>query len=245
MKTIRPLFLLGMLISAAVPLSSQTFTLPSPSADILYDFANTLGPDRTQQLQGILERVEKQTGVEVAIVTLPSIKQNKASAEKFTQFTGELFNQWGVGHKAVNNGVLLVVALNDRMMRFEFGSDFQETDLGNLEMRYNESILPLLQQENYSEAVFAASLLSVHAATESVSFWWFHRISILFFVLALVGVAISVAASRKGQKNAMKIAFVVTGVLLLLAVFTFNIDRSVAGFGGGAATGVGLTQTWA
>ncbi|MEX5487026.1 TPM domain-containing protein [Proteus mirabilis] len=46
--------------------------------------------------------------------------------ETIESFAFRVFNQWKIGRKGKDNGLLLVVAINDRNVRFEVGYGYEE-----------------------------------------------------------------------------------------------------------------------
>lgn len=84
------------------------------------DQTAVLGPGLCAKVTAVLLREEKSTSDEIAVAVVPTT--GDASIETWS--TG-LFNTWGVGKKGKNNGVLLVVALDDHTVRLETGRGAQ------------------------------------------------------------------------------------------------------------------------
>jgi uncharacterized membrane protein YgcG len=82
----------------------------------VHDFANLLSPAQRESLETLSQSVERQTTAELAIVTVPTL-----DGQSIDSYAHELFNQWGIGKKGLNNGVLLLVAPQERRMRIEVG----------------------------------------------------------------------------------------------------------------------------
>jgi hypothetical protein len=56
-------------------------------------------------------------------------------------FATNLFNAWGIGDAERNDGVLLLVARDDRLVRIELGAGYDPFDEGRLWTVFNEHIL--------------------------------------------------------------------------------------------------------
>lgn len=82
----------------------------------VHDFANLLSPEQSQAVDAISRDVERQTTAQIAVVTVESL-----DGQTVDDYAHELFNAWGIGQKDVNNGVLLLVAPNERRARIEVG----------------------------------------------------------------------------------------------------------------------------
>mgnify|MGYP000539572606 CR=1 FL=1 len=80
------------------------------------DMAGILTAAQKQQLNATLSALERDTGAEMAVVIL----QRTLDAEP-KEFATELFNRWGVGKKGEDNGILVLVALQQRRIEVETG----------------------------------------------------------------------------------------------------------------------------
>ncbi|MBG0565832.1 TPM domain-containing protein [Actinoplanes aureus] len=116
--------------SAATAASLLAIALPAPaSAAPAYpaadgrcvDRTGVLGDDLCSQITAILRADEKATSDEIAVAVVPTT--GDASIEAWS--TG-LFNHWGVGKADRDNGVLLVVAVDDHRVRLATGDGMAE-----------------------------------------------------------------------------------------------------------------------
>jgi uncharacterized protein len=80
------------------------------------DFSNVLPAETRAELEELLRATAAETTAEIAVATVPSL--DGMSVE---EYANRLFLEWGIGKKAVDNGVLVLVAPNDREMRIEVG----------------------------------------------------------------------------------------------------------------------------
>ena len=80
------------------------------------DKADLLDPDTEQALTLKSEALEKKTSDQLVVVTLPSLDGQTIEAIGLT-----LGRRWGVGQEDLDNGVLLLVAPNERKVRIEVG----------------------------------------------------------------------------------------------------------------------------
>ena len=102
-----------MVILAAPALALAA--LPPPSG-FVNDLAGVMDPQTKSQLENYLSSFNRQTGVEVAIATLPSL-----DGRTVEDVAVQLFKEWGVGKKGKDNGILFLVAPAERKMRIEVG----------------------------------------------------------------------------------------------------------------------------
>jgi uncharacterized protein len=92
--------------ATAVPLLQQRVT----------DLTGTLSPQVVTRIEQQLAAFEKEKGTQVAVLMLPSVQP-----ESIEEYTVRVFEQWKLGRKGVDDGVLLVIAKNDRELRIEVG----------------------------------------------------------------------------------------------------------------------------
>lgn len=107
-------FLLNLLF--AFPLILNAYRSPGHPSDVVDDFTSTLTVEQKQDLIAMLGRVEKETNVEFAVVLV-----NDLGGDTVEHFALRLFEEWGIGKKGQDNGLLLLIAVADRKMRFEVG----------------------------------------------------------------------------------------------------------------------------
>ncbi len=90
------------------------------------DLAELIQPSTQQQLEAALTQLEKSDSTQIVVLTIPSLK-----GEVLEEFSIRVVDQWQIGQKDVDNGVLLLVAKNDRKIRIEvgYGLEGKLTDL--------------------------------------------------------------------------------------------------------------------
>jgi uncharacterized protein len=84
------------------------------------DGANLIPADREQALSGRLAALERQAGPQFVVVTVPTL--DSASIEEFGLALGR---NWRIGDARRNDGVLLIVAPNERRVRIEVGTGLE------------------------------------------------------------------------------------------------------------------------
>ena len=82
----------------------------------IIDQANLLSPDVKKDIDGILKKQEKETSNQIVVVILNSL--NGYTIEEFSYQLGRF---WGIGQKDKNNGILLVVSMEEKKVRIEVG----------------------------------------------------------------------------------------------------------------------------
>ena len=68
------------------------------------DYENIYTADQNVILTSMITNYEKKTGVEIAILTVPSYESD------ISDYAVTTFKKWGIGKKGINNGMLLVIS---------------------------------------------------------------------------------------------------------------------------------------
>ncbi len=108
----RLLALLAVLLLAA-PLAAQEFP---PLTGRVVDAANVLPADVEARIAARSEAIETATTAQLVVVTIPDLQ-----GFPIEDYGYRLGRHWGIGQKGKDNGVLLIVAPNDRRVRIEVG----------------------------------------------------------------------------------------------------------------------------
>lgn len=86
------------------------------------DPTSILAPAATDTINAILARLEKSTGIETAVVMLPSIGEND-----IFDFSTDLFRKWGIGKAKNNNGLLILFVMDQHKVRLATGYGIEGT----------------------------------------------------------------------------------------------------------------------
>ncbi|HEY4552788.1 MAG TPA: TPM domain-containing protein [Bacillaceae bacterium] len=91
--------------------------VPGPAGDIyVQDFAGVLTSEQQKELLEIGRYLDDQTGAQIAVLTVPSLEN-----ETVEEYALTAFRQYGLGSSEKDDGVLLLLALEERKIRIEVG----------------------------------------------------------------------------------------------------------------------------
>lgn len=96
-------------LQAAEPARDAAGLVAVPPLARVTDLAGVLKPGEQQALEGKLSAYETAHGSQIAIIVLPSTQP-----EPIADFANRVGDVWKIGRKGVGDGVLIVVAVNDR-----------------------------------------------------------------------------------------------------------------------------------
>jgi uncharacterized protein len=127
--------------------------LPTPS-HYVEDYANVINASEEHSLNGILQELEQKTGAQYIILTVLS-----TGGLPIEQFSIELAEKWKLGQKGKDNGLLFVLAKNDRRWRFEVGYGLEGFVTDQYCSRTGRDVLvTYLKKGDYSRGIYEANL---------------------------------------------------------------------------------------
>jgi uncharacterized protein len=110
------LFIAVFFVTIASSVIAQN-VLPRPNPPkLVTDQAGVLTPEQLQTLEAKLVAIDDSSSNQIAVVILSSLE-----GQPKEEYATKLFREWGIGNKKTNNGVLLLVAIQDRQIRIEVG----------------------------------------------------------------------------------------------------------------------------
>ena len=109
------------------------------------DLTQTLSADQQAQLNAKLAAFEQQKGSQIAVLILPSTQP-----EDIAQFSIRVVEKWKIGREKIDDGILVLVAKDDRKIRIEVGYGL-EGAIPDLTAKrvINEIISPQFKQGNF------------------------------------------------------------------------------------------------
>lgn len=87
-----------------------------PLAAHVNDYASVMSKQGAEELEADLVRFEKSDSTQIVILTIPSLE-----GEDLETFSIKVAESWKIGQKGLDNGVILLVARNERRVRIEVG----------------------------------------------------------------------------------------------------------------------------
>ena len=228
---------------------------PVPINKYISDYVGTLQQNDTLSLASKLSDFEHRTGVECTVVIIDSVN-NYAPTASLESFATNLFNTWGIGDRNKNNGILLLVSLQDRKVRIELGAGYgakHEKAAANI---INNAMLPLFKQGKTKEAIMAGCDAIIKSTVpQPTSPWVWYGI---IFALIFFGI-IAFFALREALRHDTSYGFAPKDTsrswlyYYLFGVNSYKGNQSTkshysshtgSGFGGGRSGGGGASGGW-
>ncbi|MFA6458351.1 MAG: TPM domain-containing protein [Patescibacteria group bacterium] len=157
-------FLLGIFVLCLFAATANAVDFPA-FQNFVTDATGTLANETVAELNSKLANYEMQTGTEIAVALIAS-----TDGMPIEQYATQLGNEWGVGKAQVDNGALLVIAVDDRELFLATGSQL-EGALTDIEARdiIDEVITPRFKNGDFDGGI-SAGVDAITAAIAGESF---------------------------------------------------------------------------
>lgn len=196
----------------AIPDRDGLAAIPDP-VGYVNDRADLLDATTRARLEAFLDQVQRKTGVEFAILTVPT-----AQPETPEQYKVRVFERWGIGAGGTDEGLLMLLVLDERALRFETGYGLEGTLPDGLQSRlFRELMRPKFREGDYAGGIVAGVLEVARriAAEKQVTLEWDGQelvydetgrdppAWVLLMILGVVAfvVIVAIASSRGGTRR--------------------------------------------
>jgi uncharacterized protein len=152
------ILLLLILVSFAPPISAEV-RVPSQPPNYVVDLAGVIDSNAEASLNSYLKELELKTSAQVVVLTITSL--DGQSIENFS--INLAHDQWKLGQKGKDNGVLLLIAIEDRKYRFEVGYGLEailpDSQVGSIGRQY---LVPHFKKGDFSTGILSATLAVIN-----------------------------------------------------------------------------------
>ena len=129
--------------------------VPDKPYNHVVDLAGIINDDVEAKMNGYLLELEQKTTAQFVVLTIKDLEGGSIDEMSINI----AHNKWKLGQKGKDNGVLLLVAFQDRKYRFEIGygleSILPDSLAGSIGRQY---LVPYFKQGDYSTGIFTAGL---------------------------------------------------------------------------------------
>lgn len=151
-------FLLLALVLLAFGAMAVSPPVPDMPANYVVDLANIIDQGTEAKLDAILRELEQKTTAQVIVLTIDSLE-----GESLEEFSISLaHDRWKLGQKGKDNGVLMLVSMQDRKYRIEIGYGLEgvlpDSMVGSIGREY---LRPYFMKGDYSSGMYLATLAVV------------------------------------------------------------------------------------
>ncbi|MEP1230069.1 MAG: TPM domain-containing protein, partial [Litorimonas sp.] len=214
------------------------------------DQADMLATTDLQEINQIAKTLLMDEQIPIYVVTINSLAEFKTPSMSIDLYAQKLFDNWGIGYKNRNYGMLLVISKSDRRMRIELGQDWAGKRDKEAEFIINRVMQPRFKDGYFSEGI-TEGVKGMDGMARGMGLpspyyqWW---VVPALVCLALLTLFISISMFRSGKTG---IGWALLVALFVIIMFIIDIitspssgDNSVSGFGGGSSGGGGASGGW-
>lgn len=140
--------LLFLLFFPGAPEPAAALEVPPLTARV-NDYANILSESTEQQLEKLLQLFEQKETTQIGVLTIQSLQ-----GDNLERFSIQVVEQWKLGQQKTDNGVLLLIAKEDRKLRIEvgYGLEGKLTDLVSGKI-IKHIITPRFREGNFDQGL--------------------------------------------------------------------------------------------
>ena len=127
-------------------------TVPGYQEIHVNDYAGLLDEAAEERIRQMLIAFYDQAGVEMTVLTI----ERMTDFDHFGQiesFATQVFNTWGIGNASRNDGILVLVARFDRMMRIELGAGYARSRDAQMKTIIEDDFLPRFRVDDYQGGI--------------------------------------------------------------------------------------------
>ena len=139
---------MAVLVVATWCVAAETPLLQRRPSGAINDFAGVLNPSTRRSLENFATALHRHTGVALVLATVRQLEDHDID-----ETANLLYEEWGIGTEEKDEGVLVLLAVNDRRFRIEtgYGVEGYITDLRA--SRIIRDVTPLLQRNRRDEGL--------------------------------------------------------------------------------------------
>lgn len=141
---------IAIVLGIAIGTIVQAFAAPTKDM-MVTDNAGTLTAEQESEIEDMLYAINQRTGVELAVYTIETLNGQDIETK-----ANDLFRELGLGDSEKNNGLLLLIALNDRKFRLEVGYGLEGTIPDTKAAEIINTMTPYFKEGNYADGIKAA-----------------------------------------------------------------------------------------
>ena len=155
-------FILSAGSAAATPYDRPKTQLPDPRGYVS-DYANVLDDDWKARIRSVCQDLERKTGIEMVVVTVPTIKPFGSANDYATA----IYEKWGIGSTQQEHGVLVLVAVQDRQAAMTLGRQMLPVITPAVMNQVGSEYLhPALEHGHYGEGLYRTVVALASPAQE-------------------------------------------------------------------------------
>jgi uncharacterized protein len=182
--------------------------LPEHGGQWVHDQANVLSASTKAEIESILKAERDSTSNQIAVLIVPSLE-----GESMEDFSLRVAEKWQIGQKKKDNGVLMLISIDDKKMRIETGYGLEGVLTDALSSRINRNeMAPYFRQRDFDTGV---------------------KVGVMAVIQAIKGEYVNDEPVQQTRRRSKKSSPLFTILIILAIIIISSRNRKGGGGGGG------------
>lgn len=205
----------------------------------MVDQTNTLNQSQITSLNEVLNHYEERKGTQLAVLMVKT-----TAPESIEQYSIRVADQWKVGRKNIDDGIILIIAKDDRAIRIEVGYGLEGVLTDALSKRIiNQTIVPRFRVNDFyggiSEGVSAVMQILENEAIPDIKNDYLDHAYLPHFFTFVIIFSLVISGILRMFFNG-SISSLLTGSLVMIGAWFILSDISITLFAGILATAISI-----
>lgn len=202
-----------LVVSMFIPINIQA----APTSDMLVmDNAKTLSLDEEKKIESALYQIYEQSGIEYAVMIIDSLK-----GDSIENVANEQFRNLGLGDSDKNNGLLILISMNDHKFRMEVGYGLEGVITDTKAKEIINCMTNYFKQDDYTDGILASITKTVEILNASGE-----------YNISQDENYIPVSSASKKINNNIT-TFIIISLLIIIVIIDIKTGGYTSGSGGG------------
>jgi uncharacterized protein len=157
------IFIVMLLVVQTISAQAADINLKPTSLKYVNDYNGVIDRDSENFMVSLGSEVESKTGAQMTTVVIKSLQ-----GADITAYANQLFRQWGIGQKGKDNGLLILVSIDDKKWKVEVGRGLEGSITDIYSARVMDASAPLFKEQKYGQGLVKAfSAFATNIAKEN------------------------------------------------------------------------------
>lgn len=160
----------ALALALAVVGGADAQKYPHEPGSGIADLANVLSAAEEDSIRNVLHGLRSDPGVEVRVLTIPSLASQNARESTVPEFATAVYNYWNLGYGQKQDGVLVLLSVADREARIELGDGVPASQDERMQRVMDERMVPRFRDGDMSGGMLAGVVAIAESFRDPTTF---------------------------------------------------------------------------
>ncbi len=190
------IFILFWGLFMILPVKAQVKIPPPSNQFFVNDYAGILTSETKDYIFNTSRQYQNKGGPQVVVTTIKSL-----GGESIEEYSIEMAREWGIGAKKENNGVLILLSVDDRSVRIEVGYGLEGVITDSMSGRFIREVSDVLGTDDFDTGLLNLYKLVIQELEEPGSFEETHKSSGIPFIIVIILIILLSLFRHPGGRN--------------------------------------------